>query len=296
MWKFIKKFSILVLLIFISDFFIGKITQHFYFKVKSGDVYDVNYGIKSCDEDILILGASEVARSIVSNQLTDSLGLSCYNFGRDGNNIYNQYFLLENILNRYQPKLIIISTTVLEESDKTINNFLPYIGDNNFAKSIVKDIDLTEYYKSFCRSYCYNSSVIKIAQGNLSRVSNNLNGYKPLYERNNKSNHLDYPEKPYKMGLSERTLSYYRKFLNLCNSKGVKVVVLSTPKYAKNFDKVEEQQINNLIKDYNCTYLDFSKDSTIYTNSSIFKDVTHLNNDGAVFFTGILASQIKKIL
>ncbi len=214
---------------------------------------------------------------------------------RDGNNIYYQYFILESLLSRYKPELVIISTTVLEESEKSISNILPYMSDNILAKNIILEIAPIEYYKSLINVYRYNSLVVKIIQGNINQSNDSFNGYKPLYQRNNVNKNFNYSTKPYKIGLSQRTMDYYGRFLDLCNRKNVPVLVLNMPKFSLHSDLKEDFAIKRLIKNYKCKYLDYSKYTAIINRKEFFKDVSHLNNDGAIYFSKKLSHDIKSI-
>ena len=284
MKMFITKILVFALLFFCIDQILGFTTNKLFLKVKSGDNYSTNYGIQSCKADILIMGASEVLHSLVSKKIADSLEMTCYNLGRDGLNIYFQYAVLNEILKRYKPKIIIISTNGLEESENAVNGLFPYCSTYNDMKELIYEIKPVEKYRLFIKSYCYNSLMIKIIQG-LVQNEPNTNGYKPLFAV---SKSMKLSPDPYTIGISERTLTYFEKYLNLCQNAGCKVYVLETPKYQTIFNLEENKKIKELINKYSVNYISFRNDTTFINHPELFKDKTHLNDSGAQIFTSMV--------
>jgi hypothetical protein len=259
----------------------GLVMNTLFFSQKSGTSYTSNYGIESCQEDIIIMGASEVSHSFISNQIADSLGMTCYNLGMDGNNIYYQYAVLSELLSRYKPKIVITSTNVLEESDRTITSLFPYSYKYKNIREFIYEIKPVEKYKLFIKSYAYNSLIIKIIQGNILKEPK-TNGYRPLFAL---SKNLQYSPIPYTIGISDRTLKYFEKYVNLCLNAGCKVFIVETPKYQNTYNKAENDKIMSLIRKYDVEHISFQNDTTFINHSELFKDRTHLNDQGARIFT-----------
>ena len=58
--------------------------------------------------DVLVLGSSRANHHYVSSMFKDSLGLSCYNAGRDGHDILYAYMIFQSFLERNMPKMVVI--------------------------------------------------------------------------------------------------------------------------------------------------------------------------------------------
>ena len=253
--------------------------------MKSGTAYTTNYALKKSQEDILIFGASEVTHSLISDQISDNLQMSCYNLGMDGQNIYYHYVILTELLKRHKPKIVITSTFILQEDDMTtIAPLFPYYFDYQSVRDMVDEIEPNEKYKLLIKSYAYNSLLINVIQGYLSNEPN-TNGYKPLF---NVSKDMKLDATPFKINFSDKTLNYFEKFIQTCLNADCKVIVIDTPRYVEKIDLSENLKIRELLEKYSVNYLNFATDTTFLHHQDLFKDRTHLNNEGAIVFTKLI--------
>lgn len=120
--------------------------------------------------------------------IEDSLGLSCYNAGYDGNGIILMYGLYKLITNRYVPKLIIYDVEPLfdfyeYENDNNYTRYLtslkPYYNQPGIAQ-IFKDVSREEYYKLYSGLCRYNSNAISLTVDYLKYRPIAANGYSPF--------------------------------------------------------------------------------------------------------------------
>ncbi len=291
MKKFIIKLVIFLICFFCLDQIIGFGFKKLHNQVKSGTVYITNYALKQSNDDILIFGASEVNHSINSLQISDSLGLKCYNLAMDGQGIYYHFTLLSELLNRHKPKLVIISTMGLHENKHvTLAPLYPYYTKFQSVRKTIEDIEPTEKYKLFIKGYAYNSLLLNVIQGNILHEPN-TNGYTPLYTVA-KNMHLD--SNPFKIGITERTLQYYEKFILSCLNADCKVYVLDAPRYFSSNDMNENQKIRELLDKYSIEYFNYAADTMFINHPELFKDKTHLNHTGATIFTNLIIEKIKQ--
>lgn len=86
---------------------------------------------------------------------------------------------------------------------------------------------------------------------------------------------------------------FYKKIIEKCMHKGLKVVLITPPLYKTFSNQIPNKakmEINsfilNLIEEYNLKYFDFSCDNRF--NLYDFKDDNHLNSNGAKKFSGII--------
>ena len=85
--------SIIVLLV-VADWAVGTWSEKMYYSSKYGMYKRQIYVMKEAKEDILIMGSSRAAHHYVPQIIEDSLGMTCYNAGSDGECIYYHYCLL----------------------------------------------------------------------------------------------------------------------------------------------------------------------------------------------------------
>jgi hypothetical protein len=98
----------LLVLLIVVDLIVGSVAKKIYFLQKRGASYKTTYVMEKATNEIMILGSSKVAHHYIASLMTDSLKYTCYNGGRDGSFISYSNALLNSMLTRYTPKLVIV--------------------------------------------------------------------------------------------------------------------------------------------------------------------------------------------
>ncbi len=110
-----KRFLLKVLLFFacvvVMDNVLGYGFSWLRVNAKGGSTANCEYIANRANEDIIILGSSRAAHHYVPKIIEDSLGMSCYNCGEEGNGVILAYGRLKMLTNRYKPKLIMYEIT-----------------------------------------------------------------------------------------------------------------------------------------------------------------------------------------
>ena len=107
--------SIIVLLV-AADWAVGTWSEKMYYKSKYGMYRRQIYVMKEANEDLLIMGSSRAAHHYVPQILEDSLGMTCYNAGSDGECIYYHYCLLASMIERgHTPKVVVYEVMNLDD-------------------------------------------------------------------------------------------------------------------------------------------------------------------------------------
>ena len=91
---FAKNMILFLLIFFAIDSLFGIVFDKIFFVQKR----KLTYAIEQSNESLLILGSSRAQHHYNSQILADSLGLSVYNAGVSGQNIYFHYALLKSVL------------------------------------------------------------------------------------------------------------------------------------------------------------------------------------------------------
>jgi hypothetical protein len=294
MKTFLVKLLLFIVLFFAADFLLGNIIGNLHLNSKNIEINKMNYGfINYENDDILIFGASEVAHSFISNKVVTETGLSSYNFAQDGSGILFQYPLLETVLEKHSPKVIIISSRQIGETGNDyINGLLPYNKNNKHVKQILEDNYSRLWIKRAFQGYIYNSKFIAI----FNAKKDNARGYLPLTPKKyGKVKKVDYLELPAgtEHEISIETKSYFSKFLEKAVASGANVYVYVPPA----LEIVNESYLNtvkSLTEEAGATLMDFSSDHSFLNNPELFNDTVHLNHNGAEILTDKIIEILKK--
>lgn len=261
-----------------------------------------NYAFKKCDADIVILGSSRARHHYVPSIISDSLGLSCYNLGENGKNIYYQFANLNLLLTHQTPKLIIydcFSVDVMKADFKydfgSLSDLYPVYGKNNVVDSMI-EMQGTQYTSRILVShvYRYNSRFLDHL---LSRSESGFNGYDPLSGTYKKD--ISVHEENEKLTIDHNKIHFIDKLIQTCREKNIAIIIAVSPRYALNENDnpitKKYEVVRDLCDNNNVPFLYYELDDRFLSNGQLFKDVGHLNNEGARLFTQIFAHDLKEV-
>lgn len=288
------------LLVFAADFVTGKILHHFYKKQKSGWDQATRYAAEETKADVLIFGASRAQQQYNPAILQDTLDLTCYNAGRDGTPFFYHYAMLQAVLKRYTPKIIILdceygALAYSKTSYERVSSLLPLYDDHPEIRDIVNMRGPFEKYKHISSIYPYNSMLFKIAVGNLSAASGDkkeIMGYVPL------TGSLQHPVKTYDQRqtypLDSVKVNLLKSFIDHCQQRNIQLYFVTSPYYMKTTGTDYSLATTKAIAaEKKVSFIDYSKDSFYYSRPDLFDDTVHVNRKGAEIFTASLAAALK---
>lgn len=279
------------------DFFIGRLMRYFYFQESSGLHYRTTYALDSTNADVLIFGSSRANHHYVPEVFEDSLKLSFYNTGRDGNGLFYQLAVLKSVLNRYTPKIIIYDYTGAFKKDDSydkISSLLPYYRTHANMRDIIELKSPYEKIKLISEIYPFNSQILTIAIGNLelnkSRKADNK-GYIALHS--SWENKIKDVPISINYNIDTVKLNSFRHFLYLAKKSGADVYVIYSPIFEKFSQSQEIEICSALCINEKVAFWDFSQDTTFLNYPSLFNDPNHLNHKGAVMFSKRIIDSLK---
>lgn len=299
-----KKFIVNILLFFLIvaaiDFAIGKLGDYLLTHAKGGKTRALEDLVMNDYHDVVIFGSSRARHHYDAPFLCDTLGFDVYNAGYDGNGVVLAFGLLEMILERYHPKLILYDVepafdiNVYEKDNghkRYISLLKPYY-NNHIIGDIIKDVSTDEWYKVHSGLLRFNSNLFSLFVDNIKYKPNPQNGFLPLegvYDRE--------PEGSFRQAdeLDFFKLKYDEKFLILAKTYDVPLAVIASPKYGAKSSK-ELSPVTDLCNYYDVPFLDYYSDSVFMQHKEWFKEPMHLNKVGARHFSKLVADIILELI
>ena len=295
----IIKSVVFVLLFFVSDFALGTIMEQFHQKSRNINLYNANHGfVGNADEDVLFFGGSEVSHSFVSNLVADSTGINVFNLGSDGCGIFYQVPLLQTILKKSNPTVVVISAMQINKmAPDYLSRMYPYYQGNKYVEEVVNSFYPMEFFKLRLKGYVYNSQIFRIFDFNPGNNVEFLNGYAPLISRESKKMQKSIKISDLELGenyeVSDESVEHFNKFINLAVDSGAKVYVVIPP-VKERINPLYHAKILQIKGINRVELLDFSKDTSLILHPKYYKDPIHLNDDGAKIFTQKFIEVLRK--
>ncbi len=295
MKKFVIRLCILILLVVLADQIVGIVGRYLVSHAKGGSNERSYYIASRSSEDILIMGSSKAAHHYDPSIIIDSLGLSAYNCGFDGNGIITAYSYWRMIRERYIPKVLIYEATInfdiaVGANDKylgAIRSFYDYPG----IDSVFWSIDQTQRVKMLSHTFRYNSKFIEMLKDNVMPSRNFYRGYDPLDgEMINEPAPMDYDAPD----IDELKKEYLIRLFKECQAFGTQLIVAVSPIYKCEYNTY--YIIEELCKEYDVPYLSHLCDTTFTNHKEYFSDRVHLNRSGATKYSSCIAEELKNIL
>ena len=297
-----KKFVLKVLLFFacvvVMDFAFGQFFSYLRTHAKGGSTANCEYIANRCQDDIIILGSSRTTHHYVPQIIEDSLGVTCYNCGEEGNGVVLAYGRLKMLTNRYKPKLVIYDITpefdygIKDQNKKYLGYLRPY-----YEKEGVDDI-----FRDFDDDYYWLKMKSKMYQ-NTSRLLPNLID-NILYRDNNKgfaplSGKFIVPiinrDERSLFDIDSLKLSYMQKVIEICQNNDIPLILIMSPWFNYGNSLVAYEPAFRLCESYSIPVINCINEPTICHNPDLFQDISHLNSRGASVFTKSIIPVIKEM-
>lgn len=303
--KFFINFFIFVVIFFIADIAIGSLVRKAYFSQIRGEYYKTTFILEKGTPDIMILGSSKANYDYVATTIQDSLHLSCFDGGRPAYGISYCNAVVNSILKRYTPKIIIVDIleNEFEEKSYKIENklscLLPYYKTHPEIRDIVNMKSPFEKYKLVSSLYTFNTVLLpSIAAsfniGHKKEEEQKSKGYEPLTDKWKGT--LEIVDASNEK-LNDDKIQAFRNIVKECLSKHVKLIAVVSPtfqKYVNNYNPTAEA-IKKISSAENIPFLNYTQDTAYINHKNYFYDIRHLNSDGAKIFTADLVKRIQAL-
>lgn len=294
--EFWKKTICFCLCLILLDFVVGSTLSYFYFTQKKGKLYNITVALEKQDCEALIFGSSRAMHQYNPQIITDSLNYTCYNAGNDGQGILYANAVLDVILKRYTPQLIILDMlpwefTKDEKSYDLLSALGPYVKRHPELWKTVSLRSKSEKIKYYSSIYPYNSMALRILSGNIPGKSKDTsdNGFTSQSGiwQDTIANKTFHPT-----DLDPNKVNAFMLFCSKCIEYDIDLYVAISPMYwqVKNPSNTISE-INKICAEKGIHVIDYTNDKN-YTDNNLFMDPDHLNAIGADVFTRDISHKI----
>jgi hypothetical protein len=307
---------LLFAIIFLGDFVIGSTLQKMFFANRSGAPGYVLNHVANKKYDAYVMGSSGAQRGYIPAVFQKELGLTVFNTGETGTNIFHNYAALRLILKHNKPKLIIWDFTDADyyyrpDAGKTAM-ITPYYRDSEIRK-LLTDITPLNRIWLLSRIYPYNQKMLSIIGTYIRKPKPGVegdNGYHALtgvlnpdtvenpsgiFTDEMKSIASRTPDQQAKDRIVRR---YFFAFIRLCRENNIRLMAFYCPKAPLTEALASTPSLSDELRDelekHNIPlFCIMPKTYPEMNNLSYYYDVHHLNHAGALAFSNIVAGLLK---
>ena len=300
MKKFILNIILFFAIIVAIDLLVSAAGGYMQGHAKGGDTKRFDDLVEKDEHDILILGSSRAHHHYDTPFLSDTLGMDVYNAGIDGNGVVLAYGILEMVLNRYKPKLVLYDVepafdineySADNNHTRYISKLKPYYNEHGIEQ-IIKDVSIEEWRKVQSGLLRFNTGIITILMDNLIAKENSSQGYAPMNGiMQREINESD--QKQSKQDIFK--INYIEKLILLCKYYDVPLVMIASPKYGAESVTVFDP-IVNLCSQYDIPFWNYYNDVDFMSHKSWFNEPMHLNANGARAFSISIVEKMEGML
>jgi hypothetical protein len=298
MKKLIVRILIFIVILIGVDLSFGVLFDYLQTNAKGGSTGKINYISNITKADVIILGSSRAEHHYVPKVFEDSLHMSCYNCGRNGNGIILMYGRYKMLSQRYTPKLIVYDLNPHYDLQLNDNSsyltFLKPFYNKCGIDSIIWNVDANERYKMLSHLYRYNYRILEVCTDYFSHSQlDNNNGYQSIRDTMKYTPQIQ-PNKINDLKLDRLKMYYFERLIKECKGK-TKLVIIASPRYKGHHDS-SFNPIIRLCKRYGVPFIDYNSDPEFVDNINYFGDSVHMNDAGAETFTKKIMKEIKQYL
>ena len=291
----------IIFCLFVADITLG-ICSKYYIKNYNlkGRYEPLDRLIKEVDSEIILIGNSGILNSVNPKIIEDSLSMTCYNGGITGQGVFFFETIIDCILQRHTPKMIVVGLRP-EEVGGNIGEGIydvlkPYYGmgytsiDDHFNK--ISGFERFLLHSNLLR---YNTIWVRVLLYMLfDDTSYPENGFMPMVKPSKipQLHHIKVCEEPVKA-----KLDCIERMIKKCNASNIDIIICFPPTLSF-FEQGGTPCVNavrNLCSRYNTPcFIDYNNEY-FYSHPKLFYDTGHVNMIGADMYTKILSHQLLHI-
>ena len=253
------------------------------YKQQGGHMYTrLNEIVNYSNVDVLFIGSSHAYRGF-DTRLFSKAGISSFNLGSSSQAPVQSCVLLQQYLDRVNPKTIVFEVSPLTFSSDGLESSLDIISNSKmdlYSIGMLLQVNHIKLYNTFLYS-----AVQQLLHRNTDFVQDKTIG-KDTYisggyvQRD--ENEFRF-RKPKDKSIKTEQMTAFKKIVRLINSKGIRLILVQTPLTQKEYNSYSENKSFDEIMSVHSTYINFNELITL--NDSVhFYDPNHLNQNGVNVF------------
>ncbi|MDE7297557.1 MAG: hypothetical protein K2N94_01855 [Lachnospiraceae bacterium] len=271
------------------------------FRYKNSDKRFIPFFEQGGDYDVLFFGTSHVIDAVLPLELWDEYGIVSYNFGGYGMHLPTTFWLIENVLDYASPKLILIdcsnvssevmSNTTVRQAHNTWDAFPLTRNKLRAFQDLLAPEDILEFTWKFS---IYHDRWEELTWEDFEPVYSIGRGAVPQRE-------VAVPDPFIPIADSRKSddgtagARYLRRAIELCQSRGIEVVLTYLPFPAPAYRQKEANLAADIAAEYGVEYINFLKmDGIVNYNTDCNDAASHLNLSGAHKITSWLGNYMRE--
>lgn len=260
--------------------------------------------------DVLYLGSSR-SYFHINPQAVDSItGLKSFNGGIEGGNILESNLILQCYLASHKvPKMVVIDVAAPSLNINTAPGFRPIFNPNRYypfldnpyvfnALKPYKNVYMLKYLPFTQITEADDVMKQATVMGNIGKESfgREVKTYEGYREWSNDTLNLPFKKAHLvtNFALEEEGVTLLKQTIELCKSKGIKVVLTYAPVYKLQDETMNPEffpTLNKIAASYNIPFWNY-RASKIGDYHKLFTDEMHLNNRGSLIYSLMLGHDI----
>lgn len=308
--KSLRLIVLLLLFVFLIDRIVGFIAEEVYRQTPPRDIGALYHVINQENTyEQLVLGSSRALHGVIPELLTNR----SFNLGWDGTAIDMHLAILKVL----ESKKKLPKTILLNLDEKMVFDMgVEYVGieklSSLYSESdwVREQINKQSKYNSFLyllKTYQFNGKIGTLLNPT-DRFKNDSNeGFRPLIRKTGDSSRIETRIKR-KLAISAILghgspdlnplfVLNFMQLIDLMNTNNIELIVFSPPLYGPRDREPSKSKLNKLMCEMGITYLDYRGqlriDQGIVSEIKFWKDLSHLNHEGAKVFTKRLNKDIE---
>jgi len=258
--------------------------------------------------DIAMMGASEMQNQYNTPLIADSLGMTAYNYGNGGMNIYFQYAMLNLMINNapVNPKVVIMETQSIDfyETPEHSTNVIAELNSlYNYDDSVKSVLNLQQknepYLLRYLQLYKYNTKL-------MISVINPL--YVKLY-KNHREPEMGYvyidESKVITQPIQENTTDtsyvfdsqkeqYLRRFIALCKQNDIKLIFINAPYYEISSRIQWEEKLTKICEEEDIPFLNYNHNELFQQHPDWYYNPVHFNRIGSDYYSKMIIKDLRR--
>lgn len=252
------------------------------------------------DKDILILGSSRGARSVIAKVFTDSLALSAYNFAYPGSDVTFHEYVLRLLLANKKNKIPQSIILVVDDSDELqvskslkfrLDRLYPLVGYRSVRDEMVRRKEKKWLVNELLVAHQLNKSNFLFKQKKFTKNdsimpcgSMPISHQKKTFDKKYKTVRYTYSREKELI----QKIKAFRSITKMCKENNIRLIVAIPPNFrlpAIGFDK----RLKQVMGGYGYVWC-YDTNNPVYKNSEFFFDNAHLQTNGSYVYTNELVA------